>query len=49
VGDTLDHCIRPTVGVSCNATCGPDVRVEGAAVVRVEAVCKNKIAVDARV
>jgi hypothetical protein len=37
------------VGVGCNATCGPDFRLEGAAIVRAEASCKAKLAVDARV
>jgi hypothetical protein len=52
IGDALDHCTNPTV-VGCNATCpqpGPfGFRVEGAAVVRTEAHCRNTVAVDARV
>ena len=52
IGDALDHCTNPNV-VGCNATCfQPEpfgFRVEGAAVVKMEAHCRGTIAVDARV
>lgn len=51
VGDALTHCFRRTTGlpVSCATWCDlPNPRLEGAAIIRTSAACRNKIAVDAR-